>query len=579
MVTTSNRIRFDWLNNIKAMLANAPFFVKFMAPVAIAILLLGSLAIPMFNLLNKQSETIDRINSVYLTKTIQLGQIKSGVKEANGKVWQIMTKAATGELAGSGAETLKIGTDLDNLLKNAQNLDNVATSDTEKKLYARLEKEIQTYKESIEFAASVMEVDFASVSGLMGQFETSYKEMSTVSDELILEGKRQAEAAAVAAKESQKQGELSLIVMSLIMGVLAAGLAFIIAQLTSSDIKRIAVTTESLAQGHLDADVESLDRKDELKRVVDSLKIFRVNAIEKERLTVEQGAQTQTREARAAHISRMAENFRNEAQSLLDALSVASNDLNNNAQQMFSIAQENDRRSNAAVGSIMNSAENVHNVAASTTELSASIGEIGSQAERSAQIATRAVVEADKTNESMVELSRAAGQIGEVVELINTIAQQTNLLALNATIESARAGEAGKGFAVVASEVKSLAQQTAKATDDIRDRIKDIQLAAKNGVSAIAGIGDIIRQMNTIASTIADSVNQQGEATDEIAKNVNQASDRTQVASQSVSQMAASAAETEKASTSMINASNDLSQRSKQLDHRIRQFIEELSAA
>ncbi len=179
----------------------------------------------------------------------------------------------------------------------------------------------------------------------------------------------------------------------------------------------------------------------------------------------------------------------------------------------------------------------------------------------------------------MAELSRAADQIGEVVDLINAIAQQTNLLALNATIESARAGEAGKGFAVVASEVKSLAQQTAKATDEIRDRIKDIQGAAANGVSAIRGIGETIKHMNEIASSIADSVHQQGDATNEIARNVNEASDGTSMASSSVSQLSASAADTEKASTEMLGAAQQLTKRTEAMSENIRRFLSELTAA
>ena len=179
----------------------------------------------------------------------------------------------------------------------------------------------------------------------------------------------------------------------------------------------------------------------------------------------------------------------------------------------------------------------------------------------------------------MADLGGAATRIGEVVGLIQAIAGQTNLLALNATIEAARAGESGRGFAVVASEVKSLAQQTAKATDEIRERIKDIQSAASNGVNAIKGIGETIKHMNEIASSIADSVHQQGDATNEIARNVNEASDGTSMASSSVSQLSASAADTEKASTEMLGAANQLTQRTEAMSENIRRFLSELTAA
>jgi methyl-accepting chemotaxis protein len=367
--------------------------------------------------------------------------------------------------------------------------------------------------------------------------------------------------------------------LTAIMATVSMIIAYLLSRATVADILRIAKSTEALAQGDMNTDIDSLQRGDELKRVVDSLKIFKTQAIEKERLSLEQSDVSKATQARASHMAALAERFRREAQDMLDALNSASENLGENGRQLLNIAEENERRSLSAVSSMNNSAENVHNVASATTELSASIGVIGSQAVRSAEIASQAVIEAERTNSSMTELSRCADQIGEVVELINSIAQQTNLLALNATIESARAGEAGRGFAVVASEVKSLAQQTSKATEDIRERIKDIQTAAQNGVTAIHGIGETIRHMNEIAASIADSVHQQGDATNEIARNVNEASDSTKTASGSVTEMSNSAAETQKASNDLLFAAQSLSQRTATMSDNIRRFLADLAAA
>lgn len=559
-------------------LGNWPFIIKFMGPAVLAALLLSTLAIPASMIMKTQEQTIENIQNKDIPQVLDVSNTKAEIKEANGKLWRAMTKQATGGV-GASAEVMAIVGDLGKLTAKVKAAADKATNPEQKKLLTDLHKEIKSYSEGIEFAASVMEVDFTSVAPMMEQFDASYATMSQISDKMIAANVAQVEAAAKAAKDKQAAGIKLLLTLATIMTAVGAVIAYLFARVTVADINSIAKTTEALANGQLDADVESLSRGDELKRVVDGLKVFKAQAIEKERLSAEQSNTSANREARARQMQDMADRFRRESQDMLDALNGAARDLDLNGRQLLQIAQENERRSVSAVSSIHNSAENVQNVASATTELSASIGVIGSQAVRSAEIAAEAVTEAERTNNSMAELSRSADQIGEVVDLINAIAQQTNLLALNATIESARAGEAGKGFAVVASEVKSLAQQTAKATDEIRDRIKDIQTAAQNGVSAIKGIGETIRHINEIASSIAHSVQQQGDATEEIARNVNEASDSTTQASSTVSQLSATAAETEKASTDLLTATQGLNKQTESMSENIRRFLTELTAA
>ncbi|UDF04085.1 methyl-accepting chemotaxis protein [Asticcacaulis sp. AND118] len=562
----------------KLSISNLSFTLKFMTPAAVATALIVALAFGAVTVMNTQGQAIEAINTQSLPAVQAMGDIKSDIKEANGQTWQAMTTQASGATGGA-AQIALVVQDLGKIETNIKAMGEKTTDATKKKDLEDLGKEVKTYKEAVEFAGSVMEVDFASVGPLMSQFEEGYKKMSQISDKIIAGQVAQAKADGEAAKTAQTAGVSMLIGFAAIMAALSCGIAFFFSRATVTGINRIAKTTEELARGNLNVDIQSLARGDELKSVVDSLNVFKANAEEKLRLAEIEAATMKTREERARQMSELAERFRHEAQDMLDALSAAASDLDANGRTLLTIAGENERRSQQAVSSIRNSADNVQNVASATTELSASIGVIGDQAVRSVEIAAEAVSEADKTNDSMVELSRAADQIGEVVDLINAIAQQTNLLALNATIESARAGEAGKGFAVVASEVKSLAQQTAKATDEIRERIKDIQTAAQNGVSAIRGIGATIKHMNEIASSIADSVHQQGDATNEIARNVNEASDGTTTASSSVSQLSASAADTEKASTEMLGAARQLTQRTEAMSENIRRFLAELTAA
>jgi methyl-accepting chemotaxis protein len=560
-------------------ISNWPFTIKFMAPAAVATAVMAILTGGAIYVMNGQGQTIDRINNVALPEIVKIGEIKADIKEANGQLYNALTKKATDPTANASAQVTKVVEDLSKISDQVKKSADAAVDPAQKKQLTDLNKEVKTYKEAVEFAGSVMDVDFASVGPMMSQFDDGYAKMSDLSDKIIAGSTAAATKAATDAKAAQATGISFLTIFAVIMACLSGGIAFLFSRLTVGGINRIAKTTEELANGNLNVDIQALARKDELKMVVDSLNVFKSNAEEKERLMAIEAATAKTREERARQMSELAERFRHEAQDMLDALSNAASDLDANGRTLLTIAGENERRSQSAVSSIRNSADNVQNVASATTELSASIGVIGDQAVRSVEIAAEAVSEADRTNESMAELSRAADQIGEVVDLINAIAQQTNLLALNATIESARAGEAGKGFAVVASEVKSLAQQTAKATDEIRDRIKDIQAAAQNGVNAIRGIGETIKHMNEIASSIADSVHQQGDATNEIARNVNEASDGTSMASSSVAQLSASAADTEKASTEMLGAANQLTKRTEAMSENIRRFLAELTAA
>ncbi len=560
-------------------ISNWPFTVKFMAPAAVATALMAVLTVGAISVMTGQGKTIDRINTVSLPQVAELGAIKSAIKEANGQLFRALTTKATDPTANASDKVNKVASDLGDIATRVKKDAGVTQDPAQQKLLGDLAKEIKTYKEAVEFAGSVMDVDFKSVGPMMSQFDDGYAKMSDLSDQLIKANVASATASAADAKKAQAAGISMLTLFAVIMACISGGIAFLFSRATVTGINRIAKTTEELANGNLTVDISTLARRDELKSVVDSLNVFKSNAEEKQRLSQLDAAANRTREERARQMSELAERFRHEAQDMLDALSSAASDLDANGRTLLTIAQENERRSQSAVSSIRNSADNVQNVASATTELSASIGVIGDQAVRSVEIAAEAVSEADRTNASMAELSRAADQIGEVVDLINAIAQQTNLLALNATIESARAGEAGKGFAVVASEVKSLAQQTAKATDEIRDRIKDIQAAAQNGVNAIRGIGETIKHMNEIASSIADSVHQQGDATNEIARNVNEASDGTSMASSSVAQLSASAADTEKASTEMLGAANQLTQRTEAMSGNIRRFLSELTAA
>jgi methyl-accepting chemotaxis protein len=275
----------------------------------------------------------------------------------------------------------------------------------------------------------------------------------------------------------------------------------------------------------------------------------------------------------SALLNAHADSFEKDVNSVLGVVSAAARELQNTANSMAATADETLRQSSAVAGAAEQASQNVQTVAAATEELTASIHEISRQVTTSTQICTDAVEEANRTNVLVQGLAEAAGKIGEVVKLINNIASQTNLLALNATIEAARAGEAGKGFAVVAGEVKNLANQTARATDEISAQINAVQTATRDAVGAIQGIGRTIGSISEIAGAIAVAVEEQGAATQEIARNVQEAAQGTGLVTHNIGEVTRAAGETGSAAREVLEASSELSRQSDGLNHKVGSFL------
>jgi methyl-accepting chemotaxis protein len=264
---------------------------------------------------------------------------------------------------------------------------------------------------------------------------------------------------------------------------------------------------------------------------------------------------------------------------VVDSVAASSTEMKSTAESMASTAEETNSQAAAVAAASEQATNNVQTVASAAEELSASINEIGEQVSQSTIIAQKAVDETQKTNETVQGLAEAAQKIGDVVNLINDIAAQTNLLALNATIEAARAGDAGKGFAVVASEVKSLANQTAQATEEIAGQINAMQSATQDAVGAIGGITTTIEQINEIAGGISAAVEEQGAATQEIARNVQEASQGTKDVSENITGVTLAAQETGKASEDLLTASGELARQGNELKAEIESFMQKIGAA
>jgi len=269
----------------------------------------------------------------------------------------------------------------------------------------------------------------------------------------------------------------------------------------------------------------------------------------------------------------------NRVNEVVEVVASSATEMESSALAMSSTSEETSRQSSAVAAAAEEATTNVQTAAAAAEELSASIKEISSQVQESTEVAGRAVSQAESTNLTVQGLAESAQKVGEVVKLINDIAAQTNLLALNATIEAARAGDAGKGFAVVASEVKSLANQTAKATEEIAAQINDIQTATGEAVTAIDGIGKTITGVNEIATGIASAVEEQAAATQEIARNVTEAAKGTQEVSSNISSVQEAATETGSASSQVLEAAKELAGRANELREEVDKFVNGDSAA
>ncbi|MGA7072280.1 methyl-accepting chemotaxis protein [Bradyrhizobium sp.] len=371
-----------------------------------------------------------------------------------------------------------------------------------------------------------------------------------------------------------------LALSTLVIGIISGGIAWFIGRGISRPLNRLGGRMQALAKGELDSDIPGAGRGDEVGKMAVTVQIFKDNALRMRELEKAEAATREraTAERRSA-MEGLAGDFERSVNGIVRSVSSAATGMQTTAQSMTATASDASARAANVSAASQSASGNVGTVAAAAEELSSSVTEISRQVGRSSEIASQAVSDAERTNATVQVLSTGAEKIGEVVKLIHSIAAQTNLLALNATIEAARAGESGRGFAVVASEVKALANQTAKATEEISSQVEAMQQSTSDAVAAISGISRTIAQMSEITTSIATSIEQQGDATREIARNIQSVAAGSSEINTHIGGVTTAASATGTAASEVLDNARELDKQSGMLRSAVDGFLAKVRAA
>ncbi len=414
---------------------------------------------------------------------------------------------------------------------------------------------------------------------LLKEIALSSQQLLPRSDEILALAKQRAVAASAALSVSQMRTRAFIVWVGCAAVLIGLAFSWWIGRSITRPLSGLGDAMTRLAAGDTSARIPATRVQDELGAMARTVLVFRDTMLERSRLAADQSAANREREQRAEKIAATIVRFEMSVDKVLAKVREASQRLEVTATQLNSAADEVSAEARTAEQRVGIASGNVTAAAGAVEELAASIGEIAEQATRSTEVAGRAVKDARRTVHTMSELGQAATRIGEVVGLIQAIAGQTNLLALNATIEAARAGEAGRGFAVVASEVKSLAGQTAKATEEIAGQVGAIQSAVADAAQAIEQVNHIIAEISTIASTVATTVEEQNRAVAEIAEGVHRASGEAQGGAEAMGRVAGASKDARAAAADVKSLADTLSVEAESLSAEVHHFLADVQAA
>lgn len=589
-------------------ISNWPFSVKFIAPASLAVLVMAGMGFYAVQQFDKQvaqtqlvvedsNATMDQIVKVNFMGSSQLSKIAGDVQGLNGKFYEILTRESAQLNKDGPAEMRALAGDAKKILGALQDYnDKYATPDQMPVIDGLIEEMSQNYtgknNDGIFIkAADMMVIDMSMVFQGIGKYQETYaKTLDTIkklSDENIQASLANAET--MRNKFAEKSEEIKndtaraernfVIVLGSIIAVVAM-FGIVVSKVTVSSIRKISLATNSLSNGKTDVNIDELERKDELKNIVSSLKVFKENSLQIARLEIEQKqAEAKVSAERQKAMEALAQTFDDRTSGIIVALTEASKNMQKTAEIVDNSSRLTSQSSEVVAQSVSEADNSVKTASHASDELALSSREIAVQITHVAEQSNRTSASAEKTSQQVSELNRLAVSIEDIVGSIRGIAEQTNLLALNATIEAARAGESGKGFAVVADEVKKLASETTERTEEIGERVSQIQLAVRNTVEAVSGIIEDVRKIDHATSSVAGAVEEQNAATSEIGRNVAQISEETGRVSGAIREVLESSKISTDAANSALAASHELGQISEMLRNEVSTFLSEIRSS